>query len=246
MINVLIIDDHALFRQGLVMLLSDLYNNVEISEAGGIDHAIDICRSNGEFDLILLDLAMSGMDGFDGLRLLGKDLPNVPIVIVTASENRADIHSAFLGGAKGYIVKSATTRVLEHALRLVLSGESYVPPLVIEAEGKFPGDNSFANDGPPKTLTPRQQQVLILMAEGRSNKEIARNLGMLEGTVKVHAKAIFQKLGVNNRTKAVLAGIRIGYVPQHALAGASPGSRPSAPRSNSDPGAGRRAKPSRP
>lgn len=224
------------------MLLSDLYSGVEIAEVGGIDQAIELCRSNGAFDLVLLDLEMVGMDGFDGLRLLGEHQPDVPIVIVSASESRADIHAAFQGKAKGYIVKSSTARVLKQALRLVLSGEYYVPPLVIEAEGEFSADasgnqdNWFASGAPPKALTSRQQQVLVLMAEGQSNKEIACSLGMHAGTVKVHAKAIFQKLGVNNRTKAVMAGFRIGYVPQLTLAGVPLESHPATPHSSSGPG----------
>lgn len=236
MMNVLTIDDHALFRQGLAMLLTDLYSDVMVTEAVGIDPAIELCKNGGAYDLVLLDLQMAGMDGFDGLRLLGEHLPGVPIVILSASESRADIHSAFQGGAKGYIVKSATTRVLKHALRLVLSGEFYVPSLVIETEDENSADswagsdNGSTSDAPPKALTPRQLEVLVGMAEGQSNKEIARSLGMLEGTVKVHAKAIFQKLGVNNRTMAVMVGIRTGYVSQFSRGEDSSVSRANNPR----------------
>lgn len=228
--KVLIVDDHALFRQGLAMVLSNLYSDIEIAEAGGADLALELCTSSNAFDIVLLDLAMEGMNGFEALHLLGESLPGVPIVIVSASENPAHIRTAFQAGAKGYIVKTSSAQVLKPALQLVLSGERYVPQVALGTEEDIVaaasnngglvaspnnGSRPFANgDSTPNALTARQQEVLLQMARGQSNKEIARNLGMLEGTAKVHVKTIFQKLGVKNRTMAVVMGVRLGCIPQ--------------------------------
>lgn len=233
--NVLIIDDHALFRQGLAMVLSDLYSDIEITEAGSANLAIELCTSSNAFDIVLLDLAMEGMSGLEVLHLLGEILPDVPIVIVSASENPADIRAAFQAGAKGYMLKTSSVQVLKPALQLVLSGERYIPQVTLEIEedilvpasssggrgaASSDGSQRFANgDLMVKTLTARQEEVLVQMARGQSNKEIARNLGMLEGTAKVHVKTIFQKFDVNNRTMAVVVGVRLGYISQGLLMG---------------------------
>jgi DNA-binding NarL/FixJ family response regulator len=218
--KVLLVDDHALVRQGLAMLLSDFQGDMEIAEARSGDQAIELCNANGTFDLVLLDLMMEGMNGLEVLDVLGERLPGVPIVIISASESRVDIRAAFQRGAKGYIVKSSTAETFKLALRLVLSGEVYVPPLAMESGQELSLDmpnhsvSQAAGGGPRKGLTPRQREVLALMAEGQPNKEIARNLSMSEETAKVHIRAIFRNLEVNNRTTAVFAGIRLGYIPQ--------------------------------
>ncbi len=218
--KVLLIDDHALVRQGLAMLLSDFDSDMEVTEARSADQAIELCKTEGTFDLVLLDLMMEGMNGLEVLDVLGERLPGVPVVIISASESRAEIRAAFQRGAKGFIVKSSTAEAFKLALRLVLLGEIYVPPLAMDSgQGHSAGapDRSVsqaAGGAPPKGLTLRQREVLALMAKGQPNKEIARNLGMLEGTAKVHVRAIFRNLEVNNRTTAVYVGIRLGYIPR--------------------------------
>ncbi len=218
--KVLLVEDHALVRQGLAMLLSDFNSDTEVIEAKGADQAIDLCSAEGPFDLVLLDLMLDGVNGLVVLDELGERLPGVPVVIVSASESRVDIRAAFQRGAKGYIVKSSTAEAFKLALRLVLLGEIYVPPHAMESGQDISLDT--LDHGVPQTaggarrkgLTPRQREVLTLMAEGQPNKEIARNLGMLEGTAKVHVRAIFRNLEVNNRTTAVFVGIRLGYIPR--------------------------------
>ena len=218
--KVLLVDDHALVRHGLAMLLSDFSNDMEVTEARGPDHAIELCEAEGTFDLVLLDLMMDGMNGLEVLDVLGERLPGVPVVIISASESRVDIRAAFQRGAKGYIVKSSTAEAFKLALRLVLLGEHYVPPHAMESGQDLSLDalehsvSQTAGGARRKGLTPRQREVLALMAEGQPNKEIARNLGMLVGTAKVHVRSIFRNLEVNNRTTAVFVGIRLGYIPR--------------------------------
>ncbi len=218
--KVLLVDEHTLVRQGLAMLLSDFQSDMEIIEARIADQAIELCKAEGTFDLVLLDLMMEGMNGLEVLDVLGERLPGVPVVIISASESRVAIRAAFQRGARGYIVKSSTAEAFKLALRLVLLGEHYVPPHVMESRQELSLDvpdhsvSRVPSGALCKDLTPRQREVLALLAEGQKDKEIARNLGMLAGTAKVHIRAIFRNLEVNNRTTAVFVGIRLGYIPR--------------------------------
>jgi DNA-binding NarL/FixJ family response regulator len=217
--NVLIVDDHALFRRGLSLILAELFDDASIREAGSADEAIGLVSGeNAQFDLVLVDLVMPGMNGLEGIRLLREHLGDTPVVVVSSSEDLSDIRSALDRGARGYVLKSSAAEVLGHALPLILAGEVFVPAIALSGSGSLasrtgevpgraqrPGRNEAA-------MTPRQTEVLTLLAQGQSNKEIARNLGMPESTVKVHVKAILQKLGVKNRTQAAIAGIQQGHI----------------------------------
>ncbi len=206
------------------MLLPGIFPDCEVEEAGTVDEAIDVLEQM-PIDIVLLDLVMPGMNGFDGLRLISRNWPNIPVVVISSSESNADVHKAFNGGARGFIVKSATAKILRYALPLVVAGEMYVPPITVQSictriNGLCDG-GGVESELPLSTtdavqLTPRQQEVLREMALGLSNKEIARKLGMLEGTVKVHVKAILQKLNVRNRTEAVMISIRNGSIEERS------------------------------
>lgn len=220
-INILVIEDHALFRQGLTMLLLDLFPNARIVEAASAAEALRAVKADGNFQIALLDLKLPDADGLETLAKLGELLKETPIAVVSASEDMKDITQSFKAGAKGYIVKSSTAEVLRHAISLVLSGETYIPSHVMGAltSQRLPTVPA-ASETPPAdapSLTPRQREILILMAQGMQNKDIANALGTLEGTVKVHVKGILQKLSVNNRTHAVVKGVRVGLVPQHII-----------------------------
>lgn len=219
--KILVVDDHALFRQGLAMLLAELYPNSEILEAASSATALEETERNRDVRLILLDLKLEDGTGFETLEKLSRDLPDAAVAVVSASEDSRDIASSYKAGAKGYIVKSSTSDVLRHALPLILAGETYIPSHAMSlltgggpSEAGESGGHQPAgvSEGAPH-LTPRQQEILLLMAQGLQNRDIASSLGMLEGTVKVHVKSILQKLGVNNRTHAVVTGIRLGLVP---------------------------------
>lgn len=217
--KILVVDDHALFRQGLAMLLSELYPDSEILEAATSLAALECAEQNPDIRLVLLDLKLEDGSGIETLEKLSTNLANAAVAIVSASEDSRNIARAYRAGAKGYIVKSSTSDVLRHALPLILAGETYIPshamPLLTGGGSGGTESPAAPNAGVPgvPSLTPRQQEILLLMAQGLQNRDIASTLGMLEGTVKVHVKSILQKLGVNNRTHAVVTGIRLGLVP---------------------------------
>lgn len=216
--KILIVDDHALFRQGLAMLLRELYPDATILEAATAAEAYDAVDHNPGIELVLLDLKLEDGSGFETVERLNEMQSDAAIAVVTASEDARDIARSYKAGAKGYIVKSSTSDTLRHALPLILAGETFIPSSAMgmltgaQSTGKGAQKPSSGVDGAP-SLTPRQSEILQLMAQGMQNKDIATELGMLEGTVKVHVKSILQKLGVNNRTHAVVTGIRLGLVP---------------------------------
>jgi len=207
-VRILVADDHALFRDGLRYLLSRLGDDVEMLEAKDCAEALARVAERSDLDLILLDLAMPGMDGLAGLRALRARNPAVPVVILSASEEPTDVRLALDGGAMGFIPKSSTSNVMLGALRLVLSGGVYVPPAFLDRfqTGRIPVATASLD---VLGLTPRQHDVLRLLGRGQSNKEIARVLGLAEGTVKLHISAILRALGVDNRTQAVVTAARL-------------------------------------
>lgn len=224
--KILVVDDHALFRQGLAMLLAEIYPDSEILEAATAAAALESAELNPDIRLVLLDLKLEDGSGFETLEKLSTNLSNAAVAVVSASEDSKNIAQSYKAGAKGYIVKSSTSDVLRHALPLILAGEIYIPShamSLLTGVGSGEVASTAPNNGVAGVprLTPRQQEILLLMAQGMQNRDIAASLGMLEGTVKVHVKSILQKLGVNNRTHAVVTGIRLGLVPSDLVLPAS-------------------------
>lgn len=213
--KILIVDDHVLVRQGIVALFGQLYPDSEVVQASNAAEAIVLAEAEeGGLSLVLLDLTLPGDDGFDLLARLTAKLPETPVAVVSASERAEDIAKAYRNGAKGYIVKSSSAEVLSHALPIILSGETYVPAAALDALSNPAALTPEAATVPgAPSLTPRQREILILIAEGLQNKEIAEQLNTVEGTIKVHVKTILEKLGVGNRTFAVVKGIRMGLIP---------------------------------
>ncbi len=210
--RILLADDHALFREGFRHLLKELEKEVEVIEACDYDEALGLVRQEEQLDLVLLDLDTRGMEAFLGLRSVIDLSPGAPVVVIAASENPKDVMHAIDVGAKGYIPKSTPGRVALSALKLVLSGGVYVPasvfckPVTPEGVGRPPG---LQEPLPIESLlTPRQRDVVMLIGEGKSNKEIARLLGISEGTVKLHVTNILKLLKVRNRTEAALVARR--------------------------------------
>jgi DNA-binding NarL/FixJ family response regulator len=213
--RILIVDDHTLFRRGFSLLLQRLYPEAEIEEASDVAAALDVVRRTA-VDLVLLDLAMPGMEGMSGLEQLHEVLPSAAIVIVSAISDSDRIREALERGARGYVLKTINDAALKHALSLVMSGETYVPAELLQERslrglvgpgGKGGAENPLAN------LTDRQRDVLGLLMTGQSNKEIARDLGLLESTVKAHIKVILNKLSVANRTQAAMVATSLGWHP---------------------------------
>lgn len=225
--RILIADDHALFRRGLSLVLADLFPGVEVLQARDLDEALAAASASQALDLMLLDLAMPGMGGaggdrFAGLSRVGKSLPGVPVVMLSAYSQPEEIARAVELGVRGYIPKGASESVLKHAISLVLAGEVYVPPSVLSTlrhvrkgvqretvNGVAPG-----SPGPLEQLTPRQRDTLELIMLGQSNKEIARSLSLLESTVKAHVRVILQKLKATNRTQAARIAVDLGLQPR--------------------------------
>ncbi len=207
MMKILIGDDHLLFREGLRRLLEQLHADAEFFEAGTFSELIEQCRSSAPFDIVLMDLHMPGWSGFEGMREVQNLLPGTPVVVISASETLSDIRNALDHGVTGYIPKSSSVKVMMGALNLVFSGGIYVPPGAIT----FGVDNALNRHADESTgrggnygLTQRQREVLECLSAGKSNKQIAYELGLSEGTVKIHVTAIFKSLGVKNRTQAVI------------------------------------------
>jgi len=207
-VKVLVADDHAIFRQGLRVVLDGLEPATEVLEAENFGQALVIARTTSDLALVVVDLRMPEMDGFEGVRALRRVLPRVPLMVLSASEDADDVFRSLECGASGYLPKSAPGAVMLEALRLVLVGGIYVPRQ-LAATGKplYQPGPAAERDG---ALTPRQQAVLGLIAAGHSNKEIAHRIGTTEGTVKAHITAIMRALGARNRIQLLLAAERLG------------------------------------
>ena len=204
----IIVDDHPLFRGALGQALSAAFANAEILEAGSLDELTDRLAMAGEIDLILLDLSMPGVHGVSGLLYLRAQHPEVPVVIVSASDDAATIRQCLDCGASGFIPKSQPVERIREAIRRIIDGEVWLPPDV-DLSNLPPGESAELVSR-LSTLTPQQVRVLMMLGEGLLNKQIAFKLGVSEATIKAHVSAILQKLGVDSRTQAVIAITRIG------------------------------------
>lgn len=209
--KILIGDDHLLFREGLCRLLTQLDGQASFVEAGTFDEVREMARDGQDFDLVLLDLQMPGFPGFSGVQEICEAQAGTPVVIVSASEAQADVRAALDAGASGYIPKSSSVKIMLSALNLIFSGGIYVPPAAILGDGPGVGGAAPGSGGQgggaagAPALTQRQRDVLRCLREGKSNKQIAYELGLSEGTVKIHVTAVMRSLGVRNRTQAVIA-----------------------------------------
>jgi DNA-binding NarL/FixJ family response regulator len=201
--KILVCDDHALFREGLQHVLRTLDRRAVVLEAADAAAAMELVASHPDLDLVLLDLHLPGTDGLTLLGGLRRRYPTVPVVIVSASEEADVVRAALGGGASGFIPKSSTGSVLLGALRLVLAGSVYIPPAVLASSPSSEVMRQESRRERASGLTPRQIEVLELMARGLTNKDIARVLAIAPGTVKGHIAAILEILGVSNRTEAV-------------------------------------------
>ena len=202
--KILVIDDHGLFREGLCHVLNELDASMQILEAADFDRAWNYVNTNPNLDLVLLDLNLPGKDGFSVLDSFTKHYPTIPVVIVSASNQRSDVQRALDAGAMGFIPKESTSKVMLGALRLILDGGIYVPSSL--SQHVLP----TVTDANKHGLTTRQLDVLSLLVQGCSNKEIAARMSLAEATVKMHVTAIMKTLGVANRTQAAMAAEKLG------------------------------------
>jgi len=216
--KILIADDHALVRQGLRQLLADdelglpnASGDLSFLEADGFDAALEVLATRGA-DLLLIDLSMPGMAGPNSLRALREAHPSTKIVVITGWEDRATMLDCLGAGVHGYVPKSFATDQIVKAIEVILGGGVYVPSEIANLNGAEAVNGSSGKDKPNGStptvpglarFTKRQLDVLQLLGQGRSTKEIARALELSEGTVKVHLAAIYRGLNARNRTEAV-------------------------------------------
>lgn len=210
--HVLLIDDHAMFRQGLRFILTDLKDSITFSDAGDCDEALGVLQG-GTVDLALLDLNMPGSHGLTALRQLRSEYPAVQFVVLSGIDDSHVIREAIEEGASGFVPKSSSSEVLLAALNLILAGGVYLPPAALEQREGAPVRVAVQEHDRGGLLSERQTDVLLKAIQGKPNKVISREMDIAEGTVKTHLSAAFRALGVHNRTEAVFAAARLGLKP---------------------------------
>ena len=200
----IVVDDHPVFREGMAALLSRLREPCEVLQSGDGADALEQVAATADIDLVLVDLRMQGASGFMVLQQLQHQRPDLPVVVISSSEDPDDMRRCLAAGARGYCSKSSSPATLRLVLNIVLAGGVYTPPMLTPESGT-------AAVKADRLLTPRQLQVLQALCRGLSNKQIGRELGMEEQTVKGHVSATFRILNVVSRTQAVdaarLAGL---------------------------------------
>jgi DNA-binding NarL/FixJ family response regulator len=229
-VRVLLIDDHPLILAALQTVIQGLGEDVQVLGADSAAQARDTLKSRQDFDLVLLDLNLGDASGFDVLEEFRSQYPSLPVVVISASDRASDVIRAIDQGAMGFIPKRTGNDVLAQALKLVMSGGIYVPPMSLGSEAPEPEPIVVAESATPVNaklhqvhalasqagyqttagleslqLTPRQTDVLALLLQGKPNKIIARELGVSVETIKDHVAAVLKALGVSSRTQAVLA-----------------------------------------
>lgn len=202
--RVLIADDHPLVRDALARTLRCVQPEAEVLEAADFASALRVLQTDAP-QLALVDLHMPGMERVDGVRRLRLLCPGVPLVVASGEDDPAVIRAALAAGAVGFLPKAESPDVLQQALRLVLGGGTYTPPQALAdlQPGAAPRPDASG-------LTPRQTDVLRCLMRGQPNKLIARELGLTEGTVKIHIAAILRVLQARNRTEAVVVARNLG------------------------------------
>ena len=209
-VRILIADDHPLVLGALRQAVSGAIAGVEIHEAHDFDSLAATLEVHPDMDLVLLDLSMPGVRGFSGLLHLRAERPGVPVVVVSANEDRAVMRHCLEFGAAAYVPKSLDVETMRAAIRAVLDGGRWTPP---DLDAKPAGrDEASALVKRLSSLTPQQVRVLMMLSQGLLNKQIAYELTVSEATVKAHVSAILQKLGVESRTQAVILAAKIEHL----------------------------------
>jgi two-component system, NarL family, nitrate/nitrite response regulator NarL len=214
--KILIVDDHALVRRGMNYVVKEGFPDAEVVEAESAASALDLLRAGAKPDLALVDVRMPDLDGLELLRSIKAEWPGMPVIMLSTYENAPYVKRALADGAAGYLLKDATPEDLSQAINVALSGSGNVlSPRVIQnlfedQQSEGSGANGRKNE---YSLTEREHDILALLSEGRSNRDIAQRLFLSEKTVKAHLAAIFRKLGVTNRTQAAMVAVQMGVGP---------------------------------
>jgi DNA-binding NarL/FixJ family response regulator len=217
-VKILIVDDHALVRRGMGHVVRECFTEAEVVEAGNAVEAIEVMTSDN-VNVALVDVRMPDSDGLELLHQMKERWPDTPVIMLTSFDHAQYVRRALAEGAAGYMLKDATPEDLEQAIKVAISGGGNVlSPRVIQnlfesLDGPGRGENGDSGHRPIASLTQRETDILALLAEGMSNRDISRGLFLSEKTVKAHLAAVFRKLGVTNRTQAAMAAVSMGIGP---------------------------------
>lgn len=217
--RVLIADDHPLVIDALQKYFMSFDPNVEVIRATNLKQALASAHRSSDLDLIILDLYLPDVSGIEGLTRLHSQCQDVPIVIISGIADRHEMMSALDRGAAGFIPKNLSPAAIVKALELVLTGERYVPSILLTGRGlsdkevDYKGIAASETGSPLDKLTHRQREVLALLFDGNTNKKIAFEMGVKEITAAFHLRGLFKKLNVSNRTQAVTMAVRLGWKP---------------------------------
>lgn len=214
-IRIMIVDDHALFRSGIKLVLLRHEGFKVVGEAGdgleGVKRAIQL-----KPDVVLLDLHMSGTSGLEVLRLLKEDIPETQVVMLTVSEDTEDLLETLRAGARGYLLKNIDTEFLLESIQRAARGESVMSPQIAlklaDSLRVIPKVNVAVADVNPGKLSPREREIIVMLASGASNKEIALALNLSESTIKVHVQGILRKLNLAKRVQAAVYAVEHGLI----------------------------------
>lgn len=218
-IRILIVDDHTLFRSGIKLVLQRNEEFEVVGEAGdgleGVKRAKQLRP-----DVVLLDLHMPGTSGLEALRVMIEDVPDVQVIMLTVSEDAEDLLETLRAGARGYLLKNIDTEFLLDCIRRVVHGESVMSPQIahkladsLRASPKAPKDSGVAvAEAGRDRLTPREREILVMLAHGASNKEIANALILSESTIKIHVQGILRKLHIAKRVQAAVYAVEHGII----------------------------------
>lgn len=199
--KILIVDDHPLFRAGFHAVLDQSSLDAQVLSVSSVQEAMQILQRDADVGLVLLDIHLRGDDGFNALKVIGAKFPTTACIMISGDEQDGIGARAVSAGASGFIPKSFTADEMVAAIQQVMNGDIFVPAAA-------PGATATSD-----ALTLRQLEVVTMLGRGCSNKEIARALDVAERTVKAHVSAVFEALNVRNRTQAVLAAQRRGFLP---------------------------------
>src|SRR3990172_8886953 len=217
--KILIVDDHALVRRGMNYVVKEGFPDAEVIEAESSAAALEALHGGAKVDLALVDVRMPDLDGLELLRAIKTEWPDLPVIMLSTYDNAPYVKRALADGASGYLLKDATPEDLAQAINVAMSGSGNVlSPKVIQnlfddQERGASGPGTGRGSRNEYSLTQREQDILALLAEGRSNRDIAQKLFLSEKTVKAHLAAIFRKLGVTNRTQAAMMAVQMGVGP---------------------------------
>ncbi len=208
---ILLADDHELMREGVKLVLNERSTKFKFLEAQDYTQTLNHIKNSGPLiDIILLDLAMPGIERLQGLKQVRQSAPSIPIIVLSMFEGENDVKAALMLGANGYVPKSSTSKVLPRAIDMVMMGETYSPDSTLNQPEITTGTEYSRAQSANQEFTNRQREVLQFLVEGYSNKEIARKLNITESTVKTHLTQIYRTLGISSRTGAVRAALSLG------------------------------------